>query len=156
MQIVSNGGSSGSGASTNDVVTTSHLSSDFPVTAAYSDVAGAGMTAVTGLACTITTTRTNEVVQIFYSGSVNTSGAATDMIYGYKIGSGTAVVIGHFYHGAVAFDVPLSFCIPVTITGAPGDYTIYLVASKNTGSPQFYARLNSNGDYYLFGVKQKP
>ena len=127
------------------------------VTQNYVDQAGANMIAIANMVCTITTTRTNEIVQLIYNGDVVGGAASHDIFYGYQIDSGTPVCTGEFYVPITTQpQTPISINRFITITGAPGSYAVKLAASRSTGSPVIRNR-PGNGtstDPYIMAVIQ--
>lgn len=133
----------GSGGTANPTVTTATLSGDYAVSQGAINSPGANMIAVTGLSCTITTTRTNEIVDLAFEGNVTGSAAGFDLIWGYQIDSGTPVVTGQIYNPLTSQPVyQMIINRQVTVTGAAGSYTLKIAVSKTTGSPTILGPTN--------------
>lgn len=123
------------------------LPSTTAVTQAWSDTAGGAMAQVGSAQVSVTTTRVNEVIVIGFIG-VGAFGAGADLVLGYQIGAATAVNAS-YANGGGTFN--MSFTKPATVA-SPGTYTVKLVASKSTGSPNI--EKGNHTDATLFVVQQ--
>ncbi len=120
-------------APANDTIVSASLGSDFDVTTSYSDTPGGGSTIVTGLSCSITTVRTNQVVKVEFIGSVSLATSNGIMMY-LSVDSGTPVPVCYMNTGAgAANQMNAAFSISIPITGAAGAHTVDLYAARESG-----------------------
>lgn len=151
----SGGGSGGGSGGYPSTITTASLSSNFTISANFADEAGAGSTAVTGLSCTITTTRTNEIVHLEYLAELVENVSASALTLGYQIDSATPVAL-LYYNSAGSRTSPVSISQFIQITGAPGSYTVKITACKAAGAPVLARRAGegTSTDLILMKVTQ--
>lgn len=140
MQSNKSGGSGGGSGGYPSLITTASLSGNFTIAGTFADEAGAGSTAVTGLSCSITTTRTNEIVHLEYLAELVENVSAAAFTLGYQIDSGTPVAVS-YYNSAASRTSPFAVSKFITITGAPGSYTVKITASKASGTPALARRV---------------
>ena len=114
------------------IITEANLTSDFTVTQAYSDAAGAGMATVTGLSVTFTATGGPTLLS-FVGCAALPEANTTDLFYGYKLDSDTAIVCGTVFGLVGAGEMNISFSLWLTgLTAA--SHTIIFQASSSQGT----------------------
>lgn len=146
---VSGGGGGGGYPST---ITKASLASNFTITGTFTDAAGAGSTAVTGLSCTITTTRTDEIVHLEYLAELVENASASSFALGYQIDSEIPVALSYF-NSAANRTSPFAISQFITVTGAPGEYEIKITASKGAGTPALARRVGEGTATDLIEMK---
>lgn len=142
MQSNNIGGSGGGGGGGGypSTITKASLASNFTIAGTFSDAPGAGSTAVTGLSCTITTTRTDEIVHLEYLAELVENAGGGAFVLGYQIGSATPVAVS-YYNSAASRTSPFAISQFITVTGAPGEHEIKITASKASGTPALAKRV---------------
>ena len=127
----------GAGINGLEVVETS-LASDFTVTQVYSNVPGAAMAQVDAVQVVVNTLE-GERVQVGFVGTVSQLGGGyRDVIYGYQVDSGAAVVVSDINHETTSGQQTTVSFSTFTAALTAGQHTVKLMAAKaNTNGAVF-------------------